>query len=520
MSAAGLQRVELDVASPSKNLVGHEAEITLPNVNRIHAPNGSVMWAEPDPKGAGARRAGPYEPAKAVDVTSDPAAKQSGEGGASIAAGRATTATPATHHGHRPQLLVTEASREDDAFSNTKLLSDARSSLSVRSHASMAVLNAPPKIGQSEAVEIVASAKAHLRDEEAARRVRRDTPASAKTIADYERKCRQVDAEMGALVEPWGDRLEQVMCRHAPIKQTFYAVRSALKWRALTQLQHRLDELEALRLEVPGPAACLRSVESLRVAVCTLKSVLALNRENCLQLSDQKPRTSRSKKKLFPRLKEGWQDRFLSANESSPTYRMAGVLLRHLGLRPVELENGVELKRTATGIQVQIVGGKVRSTAGQPLRSFTLRADMLPAWFVKQVEECEVARVRVDPDRLRRHLARLTERVFGLPCRATDLTGPNLVLSAYLFRHSIVTELRQAGWATQDIASVIGESSSATVRFYGIRSRPNAKTPKTVALMRDSIQVARPVRSVDRSGLNVVLAAKAKKKICGKSLRP
>ncbi|MEI2678539.1 MAG: hypothetical protein V9G29_12175 [Burkholderiaceae bacterium] len=520
MSAAGLQRVELDVASPSKNLVGHEAEITLPNVNRIHAPNGSVMWAEPDPKGAGARRAGPYEPAKAVDVTPEPAAQQAGEGGPSIAADLATSATPAVRKESLARDVVTEKFIGGEAASKTKSIPSPSTDAHIHSQTRLVSEHATPVIGRIEAIAILAKARSCLHNEDVARLVRKDTPASHKTLADYVKKCRQVDAEIETLAEPWGEPLLVVMCRHAPKKQTFASIRAALKWRSLQQLRDCLEKQDVLRRAAMDPVGWLRAVQDVRTAAHELELVLELNCENCLQLSDQKPRASRSKKKLLSLLKEGWQDRFLLVNESSPRYRLAGVLLRHCGLRPVELQNGVELKLTALGIQVQIVGGKVRPTAGQPHRSFILRADLLPEWFVKEVDVCGVLRVIAQPDALRAHLARLTEAVVGLTRKPQVTTDQKLVLSAYVFRHSIVTELREAGWDSEDIASVIGESAAATVRWYGTRSRTNARTPKTVALMRDSIQVARPVRSVDRSGLGDVLRAKSIRRATVKLLRP
>ena len=51
--------VEREPDSSPKNLVGHEADITLPNVDRNRVPDGSVMWAEPDPKGAGGAKGRP-----------------------------------------------------------------------------------------------------------------------------------------------------------------------------------------------------------------------------------------------------------------------------------------------------------------------------------------------------------------------------------------------------------------------------------------------------------------------------
>ena len=77
-----------------------------------------------------------------------------------------------------------------------------------------------------------------------------------------------------------------------------------------------------------------------------------------------------------------------------------------------------------------------------------------------------------------------------------------MILSAYLFRHALVTEMREEGWDTSDIASVIGESTADTVAWYGMRRRGGGSVkPTKVAIVLDSIQTAVPVRPLNLSGL-------------------
>ena len=107
--------------------------------------------------------------------------------------------------------------------------------------------------------------------------------------------------------------------------------------------------------------------------------------------------------------------------------------------------------------------------------------------------------VVAEPDGLRAHLARLSVKLFPRRRRAGK---QDVILSAYLFRHSLVTELREEGWDVCDIAAVIGESTADTVAWYGMRRRRSGSVkPKKVAIVAGSIQTAVPVRPLDLSGL-------------------
>ena len=175
-------------------------------------------------------------------------------------------------------------------------------------------------------------------------------------------------------------------------------------------------------------------------------------------------------------------------------------------MRPKELATGVTLTASDQGVEVHIAGAKVRETAGQPWRTFTLKAEHIPEWFVRDVKEKRKLMVRADEDPLRAHLGRLSNRVFYPNEKGASRSSKSrLKLSAYVFRHALVTEMREDGWETRDIAAVIGESSAETVRLYGTRVRTRSKSPKVVAIDVKSVQAARPVRVVDLSGLNAVL---------------
>jgi hypothetical protein len=105
---------------------------------------------------------------------------------------------------------------------------------------------------------------------------------------------------------------------------------------------------------------------------------------------------------------------------------------------------------------------------------------------------------------MRAYLGRLSPVVLGLP-----RNGKAPRLSAYAFRHALVTDLRDEGRTTEEIAAVIGELSAETVAYYGLHRRGRGKFRPRVAIERDSVQTADAVKPLNRSGLQAVLDKKA-----------
>jgi integrase len=236
----------------------------------------------------------------------------------------------------------------------------------------------------------------------------------------------------------------------------------------------------------------------------------ALDREECLDFAGKSSERAHSKRSDLPHLPAGWQERFQEIIALSRQYQDAGLLLLQCGLRPVELAKGVRLRATAVGIEVHILGGKTRETAGQPWRSFVLDPEALPESFVDRVQINGEITVSADPELLRAYLHRLSDRVFLQgKYRPQGARKKSFVLSAYTFRHSVVTALRDSGWDTESIAATIGEFSAQTVACYGTRSRVGSLSPRKTAIMNDSVQAARPVRGVDMDGLRKVLSRTA-----------
>lgn len=73
-----------------------------------------------------------------------------------------------------------------------------------------------------------------------------------------------------------------------------------------------------------------------------------------------------------------------------------------------------------------------------------------------------------------------------------------------------MTDLRDEGWTTEEIAAVIGELSAATVAYYGLRRGGKGQVRPRVAIEPGSVETANPVKPLNRSGLQAVLEKKAR----------
>jgi integrase len=169
-------------------------------------------------------------------------------------------------------------------------------------------------------------------------------------------------------------------------------------------------------------------------------------------------------------------------------------------MRPKEIENGVTVRHRHGIVGVKINGAKVRDTAGQPWRVLYVPADKFPAWFLDELGH-GLAKVYAAPAAaMRSYLYRLSPKVF-LP-----RSGANQqVLSAYVLRHAVATELRQEGWSEEKLAAVLGERVAETARHYGLyrRGARGGHQPE-VAIVRDQVKTAIPVRVRDKHWLKEV----------------
>ncbi len=467
------------------------------NPQAVATPNRSVMWAGPAPSGAGARSEGPK------------ASSLKGGGGASAVTGGSAVWLPhPPGAGLAPPLPLPAVtplpSVDSQAIQNgiAKTFGSAANDSEYAPAASTSVHD-EVRLSDAEAFAIVKAARQMLIDNEDRRRVRKDTPASEGSIRNYLKKCRQIEAELEEVDPGSPAPLFEVMVRYSDRKQTFQALKSALRWQAWTQLQSVMRDQDRLQRAGKRDDTWKRLVLQVQRWQRRLQAVDALNRSECLFWLDKSPKRSRSKRHILDRLDDNWRQRFLDVNLSSAKYRHAGVLLVHCGLRPAELARGVRVRWTPKGVRVLIAGAKVRATAGQPWRIFLLDPSQLPDWFVNDLRNRRRMVIAADEDALRAHLYRQSQAVLN---PSDKKQNRDLVLSSYLFRHALVTDMRESAWDTDDIAASIGESAAETLRYYGTRRNSGSRKIKpTVAMVANSVRTPREVKSLDKSVLKTQL---------------
>lgn len=116
-------------------------------------------------------------------------------------------------------------------------------------------------------------------------------------------------------------------------------------------------------------------------------------------------------------------------------------------------------------VGIKILGAKVRETAGQSWRGIFIEAGKFPDWFLEGLGSAPKT-YSAPRGAMRNYLRRLSPEVF--PKQGNK---PQLILSSYVLRHAIATDLRQARWASVEITEVLGGRSAATSRWYGLRWR-------------------------------------------------
>ena len=370
-------------------------------------------------------------------------------------------------------------------------------------------------MSDARAYDIIKKARAVVHEDKAERKKRKDSAASKTTQDDYAQKCKLIDDALDEMSEFETPTLIHVLMRYASKKSSFYKMRAALKWRCLNKLKGLLSTQDALQRAGQRGQAWRDCVSAVGAALVELDEIRDASHAECLAYSGREVRRSESKKNVLQRLKPGWKDEFLALSAKSEIYRAPALLMCMCGFRPEELsanrvlgvgiEPGISATLQGDQVIVTIPGAKVRAAAGQPERSFALRRDMLPGWFIAELLMTGSKRYTANPANISRHFDRISVKLYP----RKHLKKPkDIRITPYVFRHALATDLRRAGWETEEIAAVLGESVSETVRHYGLRAGPGTIEPGQVAVARHTTTTTREVRTVDRRGLDKLLGDK------------
>ena len=440
--------------------------------------------------------------------------------GSEVGAGGMTAGPSASQTGSVGVPVATTVDPGQASPASAHVVNVGRSGVSSASHGAMQTDS--EMMSDARAFDIIKKARAVVQEDKAQRKKRKDSPACETTQDDYAQKCKLIDDALDALDEMRDfetPTLVHVLMRYADKKSSFYKMRAALKWRCLNKLKQLLSAQDAMQRAGQRDPAWRQCISAVGAALMELDEIRDASHAECLAYSGREVRRTESKKEVLRRLQPGWKDAFLKLSAQSLTYRAPALLMCLCGFRPAELskfrvlndggkqrfEQGVLAVLQHDHVLVTIPGAKVRDSAGQPERCFALRREALPGWFIEELLPTGSKSYAQVPANVSRHFDRISVKLYP---RKHSKNPKDVRITPYVFRHALVTELRRAGWETEEIAAVLGESVSETVRHYGLRAGPGTIEPGQVAVARHTTTTTREVRTVDRRGLDKLLGDK------------
>ncbi|MCV2367668.1 site-specific integrase [Roseateles oligotrophus] len=425
-----------------------------------------VMCAAPSFEGSRSESTSP-ETGPASDVTLVTPAVQGGTGGAAVAGpGEAEQAQPA---------CITVADAGDANANEEDIENDGFGG----------------ELNRAAHFEVVRSARSLMREIAQSREKRKDTEPADGTTEKY-RQLTKVLLKRAKQVPHGVNSMPSVcvaLADYAAKGNSFYTMRSAAAWVVQGKVAQLLKQQDQLQRQPPSATKeWSNSVDSLNAAMQLLRSIQGLDLKSARHLSAAVAVAPKSKRLVLKKADESWREEYFRVTAQSSKYRHAALLQGLCGMRPLELERGVVVWRRGPTVAIKIQGAKVRETAGQPWRGVFIPAEKFPAWFLEDLGS-QPKTYSAPSIAMRSYLKRLSPQVF--PVQGDK---PQLILSSYVLRHAIATDLRQEGWDSAEIAQVLGERCAATSRWYGLRWRGSKfrRIPQ-VAIERGTVQTARPV---------------------------
>ena len=377
----------------------------------------------------------------------------------------------------------------------------------------------------------------------------------ASTKENYERKHKVLEGQWQQLKDQahgyrdWPLQTMAVLLgKYAAKPRSFYAMRRALHFDFEKQLldalkaQDKLQKSWAKSQLAEDKHSLLRDMAAAAVQLNLLTKaidhiqVLALEAcqsayksQFCGPLPKSESAHASSAKnlvKVLNRRMPNWQDAFRAANNQSQSpYRAHALVQSLLGIRPAEFDPapnpsvdaqvsqsnrpGVVATLLATGnVKVQVQGAKLGVHSGQEMRSIEIAAHAIPQWFADQLQQAGGSmHLRAKTQALRDHYERLSAKVFSGQTFGKDKLP--LHITPYCFRHAMTTQLRESGWAAEEIAAFLGQQSDDTPKHYGLAKGGKRKTPsQATAVVSDSVQASQPVKSKKSNWANAEFSSK------------
>lgn len=183
----------------------------------------------------------------------------------------------------------------------------------------------------------------------------------------------------------------------------------------------------------------------------------------------------KSKRPSIRGLDSMWRGRLIELSSSSQ-YANEIIVMAICGCRPSEMEKGVIVKRFTNTITITIKGAKCSSKngAGQEWRTLTFDSSHPLVGSINA--GTYQAKARAIGDAVT-HFGKSLSKNKKEP------------ISAYSLRHAAASDFKASNLSKEDIAAALGHQSTATMSFYGTKSRGSGM------LILKSVSAASTVRS-------------------------
>lgn len=268
-------------------------------------------------------------------------------------------------------------------------------------------------------------------------------------------------------------------------RSTHYRYRAALSWYFRTCASALLDQMreraEAGQQDVPGHVSVQVGVLSDGLSLVEPGSDnIEDNLEHGRRSSFERQAAATSKKDGLRWLPEDWRQQMLGANWADAERWGPLCILFLTGLRPAELEQGVEVSLNISGdlLKIRIVGAKVRAGRGQPWRElvFAMPKDSVVTQLrdmLGLIPGAKPVHVAYPKNKLRAIMRQTNVVLFKeMPL------GPSPVSA----RHQLAADMKRMHWPQVQIAHALGHRSITTQEHYGHKrfGRRGSVLPKSV----------------------------------------
>lgn len=202
----------------------------------------------------------------------------------------------------------------------------------------------------------------------------------------------------------------------------------------------------------------------------------------------------KSKRKNLSLLPNNWREQMLN-KAVSPEFYHPLIITATTGLRPSELENGVEITTSESKICFKIYGTKKTATSGQNWRTITVEAKgIILADLYEHVRACRKPYiVQIDnKNRFQKYVKKLSVKLFP---------NINYIVTPYSFRHQLAADYKASPLPPDILAQILGHRSSHSRRIYGT-ARQGRKTFAKILDVKTSDPIRTPPSDEKRPWLN------------------